>query len=155
MRETTVSTDPVVATLPENLRPNLIRLLNGWRDDMPEIDPKFLEDTESQLVAVSVGGKVVGGYLLAPIPMAFEMIGLAIAPEHRRQGLGRMCCMDALFRAGKRPLVLTANDASAPFAKQVGFKIVGKRKAADGTTLTRFGWHAPRPTGDPNHPLAC
>jgi hypothetical protein len=58
--------------------------------------------------------------------------------------------MDALFRSGKRPLVLTANDESVGFARSVGFKIVGKRRQPDGSSLTRLGWHAPRPSDDPN-----
>ena len=55
------------------------------------------------------------------IPMANEIVLLAIDPAYRRRGLGRMCCMDVLFRSGKRPLVLTANDASVGFARTVGF----------------------------------
>lgn len=147
--------DARVGTLPENLREKLVSLLNGWRDSMPLIDADTLTDADVQLVGLSVDGKVIGGYLLLNAPASCEMVGLAIHPEHRRNGYGRMCCMDALFRAGKRPLVLTANDEAVPFAKAVGFKIVGKRKQADGTTLTRFGWHAPRPTSDPDNPLAC
>lgn len=147
--------EPRVGALPDELGGNLIALLNSWRDDMPAIDPDAVLEDDTQLIGVTVEGKVVGGYILRSIPMAFEMVGLAIKPEFRRRGLGRMCCMDALFRAGKRPLVLTASETSAPFAKAVGFKIVGKRKQPDGSSLVRLGWHAPRPTADPNNPLAC
>lgn len=147
--------DARVGVLPDELRENLIRLLNGWRDEMPAIDRGSLPDHDVQLIGISVDGKVVGGYILQSAPASCEMIGLAIHPDHRRKGYGRMCCMDALFRAGKRPLVVTANDQSADFVRKVGFKIVGKRKQPDGTTLIRFGWHAPRPGSDPNNPLAC
>jgi GNAT superfamily N-acetyltransferase len=144
--------DARVGTLPDNVRANLVALLNSWRDEMPEIaEPAG----DVQLIGISIDGKVVGGYLLHSAPASCEMVGLAIHPDHRKKGYGRMCCMDALFRAGKRPLVLTANDQSVDFAKAVGFKIFGKRKQSDGSTLTRFGWHAPRPTSDPNNPLAC
>lgn len=147
--------EPRVGALPDELRSNLVALLNSWRDDMPALDPEQIKPEDTQLIGVTVEGKVVGGYVLQAIPMAFEMVGLAINPDFRRRGLGRMCCMDALFRAGKRPLVLSATVTSAPFAKAVGFKIIGKRKQPDGSLLIRLGWHAPRPTSDPNNPLAC
>ncbi len=147
--------EPRVGPLSEALLPDLVSLLNKWRDGMPEIDQSALDPANAQVIGVTLDGRVVGGYVLLSIPMAYEMIGLAINPDYRKRGLGRMCCMDALFRSGKRPLVLTANDESAPFAKAVGFKIIGKRKQADGTFLTRLGWHAPRPTADPNDPASC
>ena len=129
--------------------------LNSWRDEMPPVRLDQVETDDLQAFAVSVNGVVVGGYLMASIPMANEIVLLAIDPAHRRKGFGRMCCMDALYRSGKRPLVLTASDASVGFAKAVGFKLVGKRKQPDGSVLTRLGWHAPRPKNDPNAPPGC
>ena len=75
-------------------------------------------DKQPQACAVTLDGRVVGGYLMIHVPMANEIVLLAIDPAYRRRGLGRMCCMDALFRSGKRPLVLTANDDSVGFAKR-------------------------------------
>ena len=129
--------------------------LSTWCDDMAPVDLEAVQDKQPQVFAATLDGRVVGGYVMIQIPMANEIVLLAINPEYRRRGLGRMCCMDALFRSGKRPLVLTANDASVDFAKTVGFKIVGKRKQPDGTMLTRLGWHAPRPKTDPNAPPGC
>jgi ribosomal protein S18 acetylase RimI-like enzyme len=105
---------------------------------------------DSQAFAVTVNGETVGGYLLTNIGPAIEIQLLAIDPAHRRNGHGRMCCMDALFRSGNRPLVLNADETSAGFAKAVGFKIIGKRRLPDGGSMYRFGWHAPRPGSDPN-----
>jgi ribosomal protein S18 acetylase RimI-like enzyme len=129
--------------------------LNEWRDGMAEIDPGRFQDGDLQAFAHTLNGKMAAGYLMVDVPMANEIVALAVDPAHRRQGFGRMCCLDALFRSGKRPLVLTANDACVPFAKAVGFKIVGKRKQPDGAVLTRMGWHAPRPSADPDKPAGC
>jgi ribosomal protein S18 acetylase RimI-like enzyme len=125
--------------------------LNRWRDAMPAVEP----GPESQAYAVSVDGEIVGGYLLTDIGPAYEITLLAIDPRHRRCGHGRMCCLDALFRSGHRPLVLNANEATAGFAKAAGFKIIGKRRLPDGGSIFRFGWHAPRPGADPSNRLGC
>jgi ribosomal protein S18 acetylase RimI-like enzyme len=151
----TVTDAPQVSPVAPEQTDLVIDKLNAWRDEMPEIDPNALADKQPQAFAVTLDGRVVGGYLMIHIPMANEIVLLAIDPAYRRRGLGRMCCMDALFRSGKRPLVLTANDASVGFARTVGFKLVGKRKQADGSMLTRLGWHAPRPKSDPNAPPGC
>ena len=151
----TVTDAPQVSPVAPEQTDLIIDKLNAWRDDMPAVDPAALADKQPQVFAVTLDGKVVGGYLMAQIPMANEIVLLAIDPACRLRGLGRMCCMDALFRSGKRPLVLTANDASLGFARTVGFKLVGKRKQPDGSMLTRLGWHAPRPKSDPNAPPGC
>ena len=151
----TVTDAPQVSPVALEQTDLIIDKLNAWRDEMPEIAPNALADKQPQAFAVTLDGRVVGGYLMIHIPMANEIVLLAIDPAYRRRGLGRMCCMDALFRSGKRPLVLTANDASVGFARTVGFKLVGKRKQADGSMLTRLGWHAPRPKSDPNAPPGC
>ena len=151
----TVTDAPQVSPVAPEQTDLVIDKLNAWRDEMPAIDPNALMDKQPQAFAVTLDGRVVGGYLMIHIPMANEIVLLAIDPAYRRRGLGRMCCMDALFRSGKRPLVLTANDASVGFARTVGFKLVGKRKQADGSMLTRLGWHAPRPKSDPNAPPGC
>jgi ribosomal protein S18 acetylase RimI-like enzyme len=151
----TVTDAPQVSQVAPEQTDLVIDKLNAWRDEMPEIAPNALADKQPQAFAVTLDGRVVGGYLMIHIPMANEIVLLAIDPAYRRRGLGRMCCMDALFRSGKRPLVLTAYDASVGFARTVGFKLVGKRKQADGSMLTRLGWHAPRPKSDPNAPPGC
>ena len=148
----TVSDAPLVSAVSPELVALIAGKLRSWRDDMPDVRLEEYEPGAVQAYAVTLDGVVVGGYLMIGIPMANEIILLAINPEYRRRGFGRMCCMDALFRSGKRPLVLTASDTSVDFAKAVGFKLVGKRKQPDGTVLTRLGWHAPRPKSDPNAP---
>ena len=137
---------PRVAPVPPAQQADFVRLLNEWRDDMPPTDIEMLPESDITSLAVFDGEVIIGGYLLQNVPHANEILVMAVDPRFRRQGLGRLMCMDALFRSGKRPLVLTANDASAGFARAVGFKLVGKRRQPDGTFLTRLGWHAPRPS---------
>jgi ribosomal protein S18 acetylase RimI-like enzyme len=151
----TVTDSPQVSPVAPEQAGLVVDKLNTWCDDMATVDLEAVQDKQPQVFAATLDGRVVGGYVMIQIPMANEIVLLAINPEYRRRGLGRMCCMDALFRSGKRPLVLTANDASVDFAKTVGFKIVGKRKQPDGTMLTRLGWHAPRPKTDSNAPPGC
>ena len=151
----TVTDAPEVRPISQETLGLIVDKLNRWCDDMPAINLDDYDPATLQAFAVTLNGVVVGGYVMVAIPMAHEIIALAINPDFRRRGFGRMCCMDALFRSGKRPLVLTANDASVDFAKAVGFKLIGKRKQPDGTVLTRLGWHAPRPKTDPHAPAGC
>lgn len=150
MNKVTVQSPVVSLVSPEDVA-DLIARLNGWRDAMPAIE----FSAESQTFAVSIDGAVVGGYVMTDIGPANEIRLLAIDPQHRRHGHGRMCCMDALFRSGNRPLVLNADEAAAPFAKAVGFKIVGKRRTPAGGSMYRFGWHAPRPGTDSSSRSGC
>jgi hypothetical protein len=68
-----------------------------------------------------------------------------------------MCLYDALLRSGKRPVVVECDERCFPFFRAVGFKLVGKRKTADGSARYRLGWHAPRPKapGEPEGPGHC
>lgn len=140
----TVTDAPLVRPVDPDQVAAIADKLRSWRDDMPDVRLTDFEPGAVQAFAVTLDDLVVGGYLMIGIPMANEIVLLAIDPAYRHRGFGRMCCMDALFRSGKKPLVLSANDASVGFAKAVGFKLVGKRKQPDGTMLTRLGWHAPR-----------
>ena len=141
----------VVTQVDETTAPELIARLNRWRDAMPAIEL----DADSRAFAVTTDGEIVGGYAMTDIGPGNEIQLLAIDPEHRRRGHGRMCCLDALFRSGNRPLVLNADEASVGFAKAVGFKIIGKRRSPDGKAMYRLGWHAPRPTADPSNRTGC
>jgi len=76
-------------------------------------------------------------------PMSVEVTHLVVADGHRRRGHGRACLQDALRRAGKRPLVADTDEAGLPFYRARGFKLVGRRKAPDGSARYRLGWHAP------------
>ncbi len=102
------------------------------------------------LFGVMQDGDLAGAYLLRKVTMSNEISFISIAPEFERRGLGKMCLYDALFRSGKRPLVAEAEGSNVDFFKHCGFKLIGKRKAADGSPRYRLGWHAPIPKpGEP------
>jgi len=140
---------PRVIQISDDRIPELTVLIDSWRDAMPALEQEALTASPHTALAVLDGETIVGGYILLHVPMANEIATMAVNPDCRLQGLGRLMCMDALFRSGKRPLVLTVNDTSLPFARAVGFKLVGKRRQPDGSFLTRLGWHAPRPSEEP------
>ena len=102
-------------------------------------------DPDSTLLGVFIEGALVGAYVLQKAHLMNQIALLAIAPQHRRRGHGRMCLYDALLRSGRRPLVVEADEAALPFFTAVGFKLVGKRKGPDGAPRFRLGWHAPMP----------
>lgn len=110
---------------------------------------------DAQLLELMVDGELAGAYVLRKVGMANEMTLLAIDEGHRKQGLGRMCVMDALLRSGRRPLMVEADETCFAFYKKIGFKIVGKRKNADGVVRYRLGWHAPTMKADGSGPLEC
>jgi ribosomal protein S18 acetylase RimI-like enzyme len=87
--------------------------------------------------------ELVSAYLLKRDGMANEVALIAVAPEHRKRGIGRIMLQDALRRSGKRPLVAETDDNSLGFYKACGFKLVGRRKHPSGTVRYRVGWHAP------------
>jgi len=100
------------------------------------------------------GDEVVAIYVLEKVGFTNEVTAIAVAPAYRRRGIGRMCLHDALLRSGKRPLVIGVDEGGLPFAKAVGFKMVGRLKRPDGTVRYRMGWHAPMPQPD-GSTLAC
>ena len=107
-------------------------LLNAARDD-----------ADGEVYGLTVKDDLVAAFVLKKIPLALEVTALAVAPEHRRQGYGRVCLSDALRRAGRRPLVVETDEAGLPFYKACGFKLVGRRTGPGGTPRFRLGRHAP------------
>lgn len=112
-------------------------------------------DPAASLFGVFAEGRLAGVYVLRKANLMNEVALLAVAPEQRRRGHGRMCLYDALLRSGRRPLVVETDDESLAFYKRVGFKIVGKRKGPDGTPRYRLGWHAPMPHPDGSGKVVC
>lgn len=112
-------------------------------------------DEDAQLLELLVDGELAGAYILRKVGMANEISLLAIDEGHRKQGYGRMCAMDALLRSGRRPLTVETDEDGFNFYRAIGFKIVGKRKNADGVVRYRLGWHAPRPKPDGSGTLQC
>lgn len=90
-----------------------------------------------------IDGKLVGAYGITRDGMANMIAIVAVAPEHRRRGIGRSLLQDALRRSGRRPLVAETDEDGLAFYKACGFKLVGRRKQPSGAFRYRLGWHAP------------
>jgi len=70
----TVTDAPQVSPVAPEQTDLVIDKLNAWRDEMPEIDPNALADKQPQAFAVTLDGRVVGGYLMIHIPLANEIV---------------------------------------------------------------------------------
>ena len=87
---------------------------------------------------------LIGAYTLERDGMANQVRLIAVSPDQRRQGFGKMMLLDALRRSGRRPLTAETDDDALGFYKSCGFKMVGRRKHPSGVFRYRVGWHAPR-----------
>ena len=58
----TVTDAPQVSPVAPEQTDLVIDKLNAWRDEMPEIAPNALADKQPQAFAVTLDGRVVGGY---------------------------------------------------------------------------------------------
>lgn len=105
------------------------RVIGGW-----------LEDT------------LIGTYTIERDGMANQVSLIAVVPDRRLQGFGKVMLLDALRRSGRRPLTAETDEDSLGFYKACGFKMVGRRKHPSGVFRYRVGWHGPRhdATGDDN-----
>ena len=111
-------------------------------------------EDDTILLAAWQGDEIVAVYILEKVGFSNEVTVIAVAPEFRRQGIGRMCLYDALLRSGKRPVVIGVDEGTLPFVKAVGFKMVGRLTRPDGSVRYRMGWHAPMPQPDGSS-VAC
>jgi ribosomal protein S18 acetylase RimI-like enzyme len=93
----------------------------------------------------------VAAFILAPAQMSVEMPLLAVREEIRGRGIGKIVALDALRRAGNRPVVAETPDATLPFFTAIGFKKFGCRKGPNGELRWRVGWHTPGMRTQPEH----
>ena len=152
------ATSPVIRTLPadrvEVAAVVLADCFAGDRDAALTRLAAALIEEDTTLHAAWDGDALVAVYVLEKVGFTNEVTAIAVAPAYRRRGIGRMCLHDALLRSGKRPLVIGVDEGGLPFAKAVGFKMVGRLKRPDGTVRYRMGWHAPMPQPD-GSTVAC
>jgi GNAT superfamily N-acetyltransferase len=97
-----------------------------------------------------------------PVEKALYLLGLAVAPPRRGQGIGRQlveAAKDAANSRGAQALWLDAYDHEAgagPFYMKCGFRQVGRTAYRD-VPLVYFEWLAtrstPGPSQQPVHPL--
>lgn len=105
---------------------------------------------DDRVVGGWLNDNLIGAYTLERDGMANEVRLIAVAPDHRKQGFGKVMLYDALRRSGRRPLTAETDDESLGFYKACGFKMVGRRKHPSGVFRYRVGWHAPKPGSKPD-----
>lgn len=102
------------------------------------------ETIEGSAVFIAyLSGMPVAAFILAPAQMSVEMRLLAVREEIRGRGIGKIIALDALRRAGNRPVVAETPDGVLPFFTAIGFKKFGRRKGPNGELRWRVGWHTP------------
>ncbi len=109
------------------------------------------EGTEGSAIFIAwLEGLPIAAYVLTPAQMSVEMPLIAVRPEMRRKGIGRIIAQDAVRRAGHRPVVVETPESTMPFFTSIGFKKFGRRTGPGGEVRWRVGWHTPgqrTPTG--------
>lgn len=117
-------------------------------DGTPEEAQKRMNHARSGGDDRVIGGwlndQLVAAYTIERDGMANHVELIAVLPEHRLKGFGKMMLMDALRRSGRRPLTAETDENTLDFYKACGFKMVGRRKHPGGVFRYRVGWHAPR-----------
>lgn len=108
----------------------------------------------SAIFIAYLSGMPVAAFILAPAQMSVEMRLLAVREEIRGRGIGKIIAMDALRRAGNRPVVAETPDAALPFFTEIGFKKFGRRKGPNGEPRWRVGWHTPGMRTQTEHPAS-
>lgn len=107
-------------------------------------------DEETDLMSVTVNDTLAILIVTKRVKMMNELLALVVEPSYRGHDLGKLALIDAVQRAGRRPLVVECSDTMRPYFLKQGFKVVGRRKGPDGAFRFRMGAHAPRPEGEPD-----
>jgi ribosomal protein S18 acetylase RimI-like enzyme len=100
-------------------------------------------DPDREVYGLTVDGRLIAVYATRQIGLTIELTHIAVAEGDRRKRYGRACLVDALRRAGKRPLVVETDEEILGFYQSAGFKIVSRRKNAHGVVRYRLGLHSP------------
>jgi GNAT superfamily N-acetyltransferase len=126
----------------------LLRELPDVDDDAAAALLDAVLDTPKAAVLVALPqregrSEPVGVSVIRREGLANDLALVVVRPDRRRRGIGRMLLQDALRRSGKRPLTAQTPDATLPFFRACGFKLVGRRVGPTGEVRFRVGWHAP------------
>jgi GNAT superfamily N-acetyltransferase len=89
-------------------------------------------------------GELVALYGLRNRGLSFALLWLAVAPSWRGRRYGQSALVDALRRCGRKPMTVEADEECKGWFQRVGFRVVARKRAADGAYRYRLGWYAPR-----------
>ena len=90
------------------------------------------------------GGELVAVYGLRKSGLSFELLWLAVEPASRGRRYGRSALVDALRRCGRKPMTVQTEESLKGWFEGIGFRVVGRKRGADGAVRYRLGWYAPR-----------
>lgn len=107
-------------------------------------------DEDTDVMSVTVNDTLAILIVTRRVKMMNELLALVVEPSYRGHDLGKLALIDAVRRAGHRPLVVECSDTMRPYFLKQGFRMVGRRKGPNGELRYRMGAHAPRPEGEPD-----
>jgi len=103
-------------------------LTRPWNNPYRDIDRKLARDAENLLV-LEAGEELIGSVMVGYDGHRGWVNYLAVHPDHRRQGLGRMLMDEAERRLGEigcpkvNLQVRTSNEAARDFYRQIGYSV--------------------------------
>lgn len=107
----------------------------------------LLADQRTTVAAAFDGDRPLAVYVLRKVGVASELLLVAADPgTDPARGLEAAAVRDAGDRVGRRPLTVQTSERAFDWYKGLGFKLVGRRRLADGSWSYRMGWHG-RPEG--------
>lgn len=102
------------------------------------------EDADGEVYGWVENGALVAVYGLRKRGLSFELPWLAVDAAWRGKRYGRSALVDALRRCGRKPMTVQAEESLKGWFEGIGFRVVGRRRGADGAMRYRLGWYAPR-----------
>lgn len=126
-------------------------LLAGWAPflgypDGDELVAALRADEQVDLHGVTVNDELIVAIVTRHVHLMDELVAIAVREDFRGHGIGELALADTIRRSGRRPLVVECPDEIRPWFLKKGFKMVGRRKGANGDVRFRLGAHAPRQT---------
>ena len=102
------------------------------------------EDADGGVYGWVEGGELTAVYGLRKSGLSFELAWVAVEPAWRGKRYGRSALVDALRRCGRKPMTAQADESLKGWFEGIGFRVVGRKRGADGVMRYRLGWYAPR-----------
>jgi ribosomal protein S18 acetylase RimI-like enzyme len=104
------------------------KVVPGHTDDAPSLG-RLLEHTPGALLVAEEDGRIVGSLIAAWDGWRGNMYGLAVRPDLRRHGIGRLLVREGEARLGANgarrvtALVYTEDQRAASFWQQAGYEL--------------------------------
>lgn len=120
----------------------------GWQHQATDLERLLHWSPDGCFVIADVDGAILGTVSTTPYGTALAWIGmLLVAPDSRRQGLGRRlmrAALDHLIARGTERIMLDATDAGRPLYRALGFRELVQVDRWQGRASTYLGPRARR-----------